>query len=153
MTEPYEPALDHIRALPSWLLNRAAGRGRRLLGEAFAQEGLRMPHHAVLAALADGGPAAQAALVRTTGFDPKDMVGLLNDLQRVRLVTRTPDPGDRRKNVIALTAEGCSCLERLARLGDEANRSLLAALTPAEREQFVALLARVAEEREEGPLG
>ncbi|WP_367132511.1 MULTISPECIES: MarR family winged helix-turn-helix transcriptional regulator [Streptomyces] len=155
MTEPYEPdepALDRIRALPSWLLNRAAGRGRRLLGEAFAHEGLRMSHHAVLAAVADIGPVAQAALGRETGFDPKDMVGILNDLQRALLVTRTPDPHDRRKNVIALTAEGRSCLERLALLGDEANRALLAALTPAEREQFVALLARVAEEREEGPV-
>ncbi|MGK5543950.1 MarR family winged helix-turn-helix transcriptional regulator [Streptomyces sp. URMC 127] len=152
-TQPYASALGHIRTLPSWLLNRAAGRGRRLLGEAFALEGLRMPHHAVLAAVADIGPVAQAALVRETGFDPKDMVGILNDLQRARLVTRTPDPHDRRKNVIALTVEGRDCLERLARLGDEANRALLAALTPAEQEQFVALLARVAEEREEGPVG
>ncbi|WP_058042537.1 MarR family winged helix-turn-helix transcriptional regulator [Streptomyces roseifaciens] len=152
MTEPHEPTLDRIRALPSWLLNRASARGRRLLGEAFAREGLRMPHHAVLAAVADSGPVAQAALGRMTGFDPKDMVGILNDLQRAGFVTRTPDPGDRRKNAIALTAEGRSCLHRLACLGDEANEALLGALTPAEREQFTALLARVAEEREEGPV-
>ncbi|MFE5871512.1 MarR family winged helix-turn-helix transcriptional regulator [Streptomyces roseifaciens] len=152
MTEPHEPALEQIRALPSWLLNRASARGRRLLGEAFAREGLRMSHHAVLAAVADSGPVAQADLGRMTGFDPKDMVGILNDLQRAGLVTRTPDPADRRKNAIALTAEGRSCLHRLARLGDEANEALLGALTPTEREQFTALLARVAEEREDGPV-
>ncbi|MEV6776548.1 MarR family winged helix-turn-helix transcriptional regulator [Streptomyces syringium] len=142
MTEN-EPALTRIRSLPSWLLGRAAARGRRLVGEALAREGMRMPHHAVLSAVADLGPVAQAELGRTTGFDPKDMVGILNDLQADELVTRTPDPGDRRKNAITITPEGRRRLTRLAKLGDEANEALLAPLTPAEREQFLTLLTRV----------
>ncbi|MEU3754229.1 MarR family winged helix-turn-helix transcriptional regulator [Streptomyces olivoreticuli] len=140
-----EPALTRIRALPSWLLNRASARGRRLVGEALAREGMRMPHHAVLSAVADLGPVAQAELGRTTGFDPKDMVGILNDLQAAELVTRAPDPTDRRKNAISLTPEGHRLLARLAILGEEANETLLAVLSPAEREQFLALLTRVAE--------
>ncbi|GAA0367862.1 MarR family winged helix-turn-helix transcriptional regulator [Streptomyces olivoreticuli] len=140
-----EPALTRIRALPSWLLNRASARGRRLVGEALAREGMRMPHHAVLSAVADRGPVAQAELGRTTGFDPKDMVGILNDLQAAELVTRAPDPTDRRKNAISLTPEGRRLLARLAALGEEANETLLAVLSPAEREQFLALLTRVAE--------
>ncbi|MET9647854.1 MarR family winged helix-turn-helix transcriptional regulator [Streptomyces syringium] len=142
MTEN-EPALTRIRSLPSWLLGRASARGRRLVGEALAREGMRMPHHAVLSAVADLGPVAQAELGRTTGFDPKDMVGILNDLQADGLVTRTPDPGDRRKNAITITPEGRRRLTRLAKLGDEANEALLAPLTPAEREQFLTLLTRV----------
>ncbi|MEU1778551.1 MULTISPECIES: MarR family winged helix-turn-helix transcriptional regulator [Streptomyces] len=138
-----EPALPRIQALPSWLLNRASARGRRLVTEALAQDGMRMPHHAVLSAVADLGPVAQAELGRTTGFDPKDMVGILNDLQAQELITRTPDPADRRKNAIALTPAGRRRLARLTKLGDEANEALLAALTPAERELFLALLSRV----------
>ncbi|MEU2515682.1 MarR family winged helix-turn-helix transcriptional regulator [Streptomyces syringium] len=149
MTEN-EPALTRIRSLPSWLLGRASARGRRLVGEALAREGMRMPHHAVLSAVADLGPVAQAELGRTTGFDPKDMVGILNDLQADGLVTRTPDPGDRRKNAITITREGRRRLTRLAKLGDEANEALLAPLTPAEREQFLTLLTRVVEA--EGPV-
>ncbi|MGI5531405.1 MarR family winged helix-turn-helix transcriptional regulator [Streptomyces syringium] len=148
MTEN-EPALTRIRSLPSWLLGRASARGRRLVGEALAREGMRMPHHAVLSAVADLGPVAQAELGRTTGFDPKDMVGILNDLQADGLVTRTPDPGDRRKNAITITPEGRRRLTRLAKLGDEANEALLAPLTPTEREQFLTLLTRVVEA--EGP--
>ncbi|WP_370422584.1 MarR family winged helix-turn-helix transcriptional regulator [Streptomyces sp. QH1-20] len=144
MTEN-EPALTRIRSLPSWLLGRASARGRRLVGEALAREGMRMPHHAVLSAVADLGPVAQAELGRTTGFDPKDMVGILNDLQADDLVTRTPDPDDRRKNAITITPEGRRRLTRLAKLGDEANEALLAPLTPAEREQFLTLLTRVVE--------
>ncbi|MBT2384718.1 MarR family winged helix-turn-helix transcriptional regulator [Streptomyces sp. ISL-11] len=141
-----EPELTRIRALPSWLLNRASARGRRLVGEALAQEGMRMPHHAVLSAVADLGPVAQAALGRTTGFDPKDMVGIIDDLQAAGLVTRAPDPADRRKNAISLTPLGRTRLARLAELGEEANEELLTALSPAEREQFLALLARVAQD-------
>ncbi|MCA6090835.1 MarR family winged helix-turn-helix transcriptional regulator [Streptomyces sp. SCA3-4] len=141
-----EPALAHVRTLPSWLLNRASARGRRLVTEALARDGMRMPHHAVLSAVADLGPVAQAELGRTTGFDPKDMVGILNDLQAQELITRAPDPADRRKNAINLTPAGRRRLARLAKLGDEANETLLAALSPAERELFLALLTRVVED-------
>ncbi|MBB5122485.1 MarR family transcriptional regulator [Streptomyces eurocidicus] len=140
-----EPALTRIRALPSWQLNRASARGRRLVSEALAREGVRMSHHAVLSAVSDLGPVAQAELGRTTGFDPKDMVGILNDLQAAGLVTRAPDPLDRRKNAISLTDEGGRRLARLAELGDEANEELLGALTPGERERFLELLRKVAE--------
>ncbi len=139
------PALARIQALPSWLLNRAAARGRRLVSEALAQDGLRMPHHAVLSAVADLGPVAQAELGRSTGFDPKDMVGFLNDLEAAGLITRAPDPKDRRKNAIAITATGRRRLIRLARLGDEANEALLAPLSVTERELLLALLTRVVE--------
>lgn len=146
-----EPALARIQALPSWLLNRASARGRRLVTEAFAGDGMRMPHHAVLSAVADLGPVAQAELGRTTGFDPKDMVGILNDLQAQALITRAPDPADRRKNAITLTDAGSRRLARLTKLGDKANEALLSALSPVERELFLALLSRVvgAEEAQE----
>ncbi|UQI49443.1 MarR family winged helix-turn-helix transcriptional regulator [Streptomyces sp. HU2014] len=137
--------MTRIRALPSWQLNRASARGRRLVSEALAREGMRMPHHAVLSAVSDLGPVAQAELGRTTGFDPKDMVGILNDLQAAGLITRAPDPADRRKNAISLTDEGGRRLVRLAELGDEANEELLAGLTPGERERFLELLGKVAE--------
>ncbi|RLV10200.1 MarR family transcriptional regulator [Streptomyces griseocarneus] len=138
-----EPELDRIRALPSWLLNRASARGRRLVSEALAAEGMRMPHHAVLCAVADLGPVAQAELGRRTGFDPKDMVGILNDLQGAGLITRAPDPADRRKNAISLTGEGGRLQRRLTLLGEEANEVLLGGLSPREREVFLELLGRV----------
>ncbi|MFI0259282.1 MarR family winged helix-turn-helix transcriptional regulator [Streptomyces sp. NPDC017056] len=140
---PYAPA--RIRALPSWLLGRAAARGHRLVAEALAEEGMRMTHHAVLSAVGELGPVSQAELGRSTGIDPKDMVAVVNDLQADGLVTRTPDPKDRRKNAVGISPAGERRLRRTEKLGDRANEELTAALTPAEREQLMALLARVAE--------
>ncbi|MGD3111306.1 MarR family winged helix-turn-helix transcriptional regulator [Streptomyces sp. YGL11-2] len=138
---PYAPS--RIRALPSWLLGRAAARGHRLVAEALATEGMRMMHHAVLSAVAELGPVSQAELGRTVGIDPKDMVAIVNDLQRDGLVTRTPDPKDRRKNAVEISAEGERRLRRTQRLGDTANAELTAALSEEERAQLIALLTRI----------
>ncbi|AGM07141.1 MarR family transcriptional regulator [Amycolatopsis keratiniphila] len=102
-----------------------------------------MMHHAVLASVAELGPVSQADLGRTLRVDPKDMVAIVNDLHREGLIARTPDPADRRKNAISISTAGSRRLRRTEKLGDEANDELTAALTPAERDQLVDLLARV----------
>ncbi|MFF1874316.1 MarR family transcriptional regulator [Streptomyces sp. CB03911] len=138
-----ETPLAHLQTLPSWLLGRASALGHRLVADQFAREGVRLPHHAVLCGVAEHGPLAQAELARIVRIDPKDLVAVLNDLQSREFVTRTPDPKDRRKNTITLSAAGRDLLARLRILGDQANAALLAPLDPEERTRLVELLARV----------
>lgn len=102
-----------------------------------------MGHHAVLCALAEHGPLAQAELARTVRIDPKDMVAALNELQSRELVTRERDPRDARKNLITLTPAGRTLLHRAERLGHRANADLTAPLDAAEREQLTALLGKL----------
>ncbi|MFF1692498.1 MarR family winged helix-turn-helix transcriptional regulator [Streptomyces sp. NPDC058257] len=137
------PAPSGIRTLPSWLLGRAAARGRALVAEALAQEGMKMWHHVVLCAVADQGPVAQAALGRSISLDPKDLVGVINDLQDAGLVLRAPDPADRRKNAVTITEDGERTLDRCAEAARRANDELLESLSAAEREQFLSLLTRI----------
>ncbi|MEU2874856.1 MarR family transcriptional regulator [Streptomyces sp. NPDC007070] len=143
-----EAPLAEIRSLPSWLLGRAAARGRALVAEALAGHGLKMWHHVVLSAVRDLAPVAQADLGRGVGLDPKDLVGVLNDLQAGGLVLREPDPRDRRKNAVSLTAEGARLLERCERAAREANDTLLEPLSAAERDRFMELLVRISGTRE-----
>ncbi|MEU4877977.1 MarR family transcriptional regulator [Streptomyces sp. NPDC021608] len=138
-----EAPLAAIRSLPSWLLGRAAARGRSLVADALAVEGVKMWPHVVLSAVRDLAPVAQADLGRAVALDPKDLVGVLNGLQSAGLVVRESDPNDRRKNAVSLTAAGERLLERCERAAREANDALLAPLAPAERDQFTALLARI----------
>ncbi len=102
-----------------------------------------MWHHVVLSAVRDLAPVAQADLGRGVGLDPKDVVGILNDLQSAGLVERAPDPRDRRKNAVSLTDEGARLLLRCEKAAREANDALLAPLSAAEREQFLGLLRRI----------
>lgn len=138
-------ALERIQSLPSWVVGRVAARARGLVADALAAEGLKLMHHAVLATAAAYGPLAQAELGRRLGVDPKDMVGILNDLQEAGLVLRTPDLADRRKNAITVTPGGAAALTRCAALAEAANAELLAPLTPDEQIQLMALLTRVHE--------
>ncbi|MGV9248236.1 MarR family winged helix-turn-helix transcriptional regulator [Streptomyces sp. NPDC003710] len=138
-----EAPLTAIRSLPSWLLGRAAARGRALVAEALAAEGLKMWHHVVLSAVRDLAPVAQADLGRGIRLDPKDLVGILNDLQSGGFVVRAPDPKDRRKNAVSLTREGRRLLERCEKAAREANDALLAPLSAAERDHFMDLLIRI----------
>ncbi len=138
-----EAPLPAIRALPSWLLGRAAARGRALVADALAAEGMKMWHHVVLSAVRDLAPVAQADLGRSVGLDPKDLVGVLNDLQSAGLVVREPDPKDRRKNAVSLTQDGGRLLTRCETAAREANDALLAPLSAAERDLFMDLLIRI----------
>ncbi|MDO0937947.1 MarR family winged helix-turn-helix transcriptional regulator [Streptomyces sp. DG2A-72] len=138
-----EAPLLAIRTLPSWLLGRAAARGRALVAAALAEEGMKMWHHVVLSAVRDLAPVAQADLGRSVGLDPKDVVGILNDLQSAGLVVRTPDPTDRRKNAVSLTPDGARLLTRCEKAARAANDDLLAPLSEAERAQFMGLLTRI----------
>ncbi|MFD9407324.1 MarR family winged helix-turn-helix transcriptional regulator [Streptomyces sp. NPDC059989] len=140
-------ALQHIQSLPTWLVGRVAARGRGLVSDAIAGEGLKLMHHAVLAATAEYGPVAQADLGRRLAVDPKDMVGILNHLQEAGLVLRTPDPADRRKNAVTVTPEGAALLGRCAALAEAANAELLSPLNPDEQNQLMALLTRLHEAR------
>ncbi|MFD9497336.1 MarR family winged helix-turn-helix transcriptional regulator [Streptomyces sp. NPDC060005] len=138
-------ALERIQSLPSWLVGRVAARARGLVAEALATEGLKLMHHAVLAASSEYGPLAQAELGRQVAVDPKDVVGILNDLQQAGLVLRAPDPDDRRKNAVTITPKGADVLTRCAALAEAANAELLAPLTPDEQGQLTALLTRLHE--------
>ncbi|WP_442907012.1 MarR family winged helix-turn-helix transcriptional regulator [Kitasatospora sp. NBC_01250] len=152
MTDPLKDSMteapfSRLQTLPSWFLGRAGALAHRLVADALGEEGVRMGHHAVLCAVAEFGPLAQAELSRTVRIDPKDVVGILNDLQTKGLVLRDRDPRDARKNAIALSPAGAELLTRLERLGDTANEELLTPLAPEERELLLSLVAKVIEGR------
>jgi len=137
-SEPWRSA-----RVPSTLLARATNRAHRVLAEHLAAEGARRQHYPVLAALADHGCHAQAGLCRLLGIDGSDMVAVLNELQDKGYVARSRDPGDRRRNAVIITDAGRDALRRLDEQVSAANEVLLAPLTPAERDQLVALLSRL----------
>ena len=139
-----------VRAKTSWLLNQAALPANRLVAAELAAADGGRHHYVLLAALAEGGPASQADLGRRTTIDRSDIVAALNELAERGLVERSPDPADRRRNVITLTAAGRRQLHKLDRLLDRAQDDLLAPLSPAERQQLVHLLTRVVDHHAPG---
>ncbi|MBB2744795.1 UNVERIFIED_ORG: DNA-binding MarR family transcriptional regulator [Microbispora rosea subsp. rosea] len=132
-----------LRTLPSRLTNQAALTANRIVDKALAQAGVRRYHYALLATLEEYGPASQAALGRRTGIDRSDMVATVNELAERRLLERTPDPEDRRRNIITITAAGRGQLSHLDRLIATAQDEFLAPLPAADRRNLIDLLIRV----------
>jgi DNA-binding MarR family transcriptional regulator len=129
--------------VPSWLLTQTAAHAHRLVADRLAEVSARGYHLRLLATLDESGPASQADLGRRTGIHFSDVVAALNELAEQGLIERAPDPDDRRRNVVTITAAGRRQLRRLekqvARIQDE----LLAPLDPAERELFTEFLQRL----------
>ncbi|KOT88483.1 MarR family transcriptional regulator [Streptomyces sp. NRRL F-5755] len=134
---------DRLRRRASRLLSQLSVRSDRLITEGLAEADARKWHYAVLASLLEYGPGSQAALSRRTGIYCSDMVGVLNELTERGLVERTPDPEDRRRNIITISARGRRQLHHLDKVLDDLHDLLLAPLSPTERDQFVELLTRL----------
>ncbi|MGW2088103.1 MarR family winged helix-turn-helix transcriptional regulator [Streptomyces sp. NPDC001880] len=134
---------DRLRRRASRLLSQLTMRSDRLITEGLARTDARKWHYAVLASLEEYGPGSQAELSRRSGIHRSDMVGVLDELAGRHLVEREPDPVDRRRNIITISARGRRHLRLLDKVLDELDDELLAPLSPAERDQFVRLLIRL----------
>ncbi|SHM61478.1 MarR family winged helix-turn-helix transcriptional regulator [Cryptosporangium aurantiacum] len=144
MEAPAErPAFSRLPSLPSWLLAQTALHAGRLVADGFAAEGARGYHYRLLATLAEAGPSSQAELGRRSGIHLSDVVAALNELSADGYVQRTPDPSDKRRNVVVLTDAGRARLEVLEARVTAVQEDILAPLDAAERGQLVALLTRL----------
>src|SRR5215468_10115417 len=122
---------------PTWLISEVSRVAHRLLTDKLATAGSRGYDYRLLAALEEFGPASQASLGRHTGMDRSDVVASVNELASRGLVNRSPDPADRRRNVITITQAGVAHLRRLEELLAEVQDELSAPLSPAERHQLI----------------
>jgi DNA-binding MarR family transcriptional regulator len=132
-----------LRRLPSRLLSQLTTHAQRLVGDGLGAVDARQYHYALLAALAEFGPASQAELSGRTGIYRSDLVATINELTAQGLVERAPDAGDRRRNVITMTPAGHRHLDRLDTLVAGAQDELLAPLSAAERDELTRLLTRL----------
>jgi DNA-binding MarR family transcriptional regulator len=144
MTGDHVPAA-RLRRAPSWLINQASAHSHRLVTERFAAADARGYHYRLLASLQEGGPASQAELGRRTGIDRSDVVAALNELAGQGLIERSPDPADRRRNVVTLTEAAGRRLAHLDGVLAQVQEELCAPLSPAERDDLVRLLSRIVE--------
>ncbi|HET9731416.1 MAG TPA: MarR family transcriptional regulator [Acidimicrobiales bacterium] len=135
---------ERLWQLPSWLLSQVAWDSYRLVLDAFGSPAGRTDY-AVLAGLEQFGPTSQATLGRRLGIDRSDIVAVLNRLQSDKLVFRTQDKTDRRRNVIKVTPAGKGHLRRLDTVVKGAQDALLVALSHRQRQQLMTLLQSLVE--------
>jgi DNA-binding MarR family transcriptional regulator len=123
----------------------------RRVSEAVSNAGytVKASHGAVFSQLGAGG-ARLTDLARGAQMSLQAMGELVDELDRLGYVERTPDPGDRRAKVITLTDAGQRCAEA----GGDAIRALEASITTVlgERghQQLRRMLVRLLERDDDG---
>jgi DNA-binding MarR family transcriptional regulator len=138
-----DEAPTRLRRKPSWLIGKVSARAHRLIGETMAAVDGHAYHFAILAALDEFGPDSQVRIGQRCGIDQSDMHAMLNELTEQGHVARTSDPGDRRRNLITLTAAGRRRLEELDTTLTVVQHGILDALTATERDTLTVLLTRI----------
>ena len=108
--------------------------------------GLKLKDLAVLAYLRDHGRVSQSGLADALCTDANTCVLVLNELETAGRVERRRDPADRRRHLVAITAEGLVALEHAESAQSTIEDDVLATLTIEERETLHGLLQRALED-------
>ena len=97
----------------------------------------------LLVLLRAGGSLSPCDIGEQLAVTRGTVTGLLDSLERQRLVRRTPHPKDRRMLTIELTSAGQSILDRLMPEHFQGMCDLLACLSESEKKAFAAVLAKI----------
>ncbi len=111
----------------------------------LASHELSMWEYVVLTALGSGPAPTQAQLAAATGRDQTRLIPVLEGLEDRGLLGRAPDPDDRRRRVVTLSASGRSVLSACRAAIRALEVRLLDDLDTADREPFVRALERLAD--------
>ena len=131
---------EDLGALSARVTRRLIDAERPLL----AAHGLSMWAYIALSYLARQPAGTQLALAEGIRYDKTRLIGLLDELERDGLVTRKPDPTDRRARTVNLTPAGkkrhAAAQADVRAMEDE----FLGDLSATERDRLRRVLARLA---------
>ncbi|WP_420564097.1 MarR family winged helix-turn-helix transcriptional regulator [Thalassobaculum sp.] len=125
------------------LLRRAHQRATQIFLEVFEEAGLTPTQWAALAMLAEEGAASQNALGRMTAMDPATIQGVIRRLEERGLITREPDPDDKRRTKLRLSEEGEGLVRQVTALGMRVTERTLEPLDAEDRRKFLEMLAKL----------
>ncbi len=138
---PATPAAANICLLIRQIRDALAQR----LEQDLAESGypINLSQFLVLRKLDVIGPMSAIDLARAIDHNPGAMTRLLDRLEQMGYLRRTPHAEDRRTLRIELTSAGHALSHELRACGERIHAHALRTLTPDERERFIGLLERV----------
>lgn len=127
------------------LLRRAHQRHAAIFQDTITDSQLTPLQFAALVKLRDLGEVSQNQLGRLTAVDAATMQGVIKRLLARGLISRRPDPDDRRRLILSLTGDGETLIRIAVTAGRIITRRTLEPLTEAEQLVFIEYLSRLAE--------
>lgn len=140
------PDLDASAKHVTGRIIRLASLFQAAYADAFGPLGLNDGDYGVLAALRRAGTPNRLTpsdLARHQMMTSGGMTAAIDRLERKGLVTRLPNPNDRRGSLVELTDDGRSVVDRAMELQAEVESRLVGALRPSERKTLEQLLRKL----------
>jgi DNA-binding MarR family transcriptional regulator len=123
---------------------RTSSRLLEELAPAFAAHGTTASRFDLLDALARAGRPVRPAELRSQLHLPaQTLTGVIDQLEAQGLVSRSPNPADRRSILVEITPAGRAAVDRICVPLVEIEEDCMASLSPAERGQLAELLGKV----------
>lgn len=137
-----EDALYRLDEQVGYLL-RLANQRHAAIFQAHTLDGLTAQQFAALVRIGEEGEVSQNRLGRLAAMDGATIKGVVDRLRSKGLIRAAPDPGDKRRMLISLTATGEGLLVRMREIGRRISDETLAPLSASERATFMELLMRL----------
>jgi DNA-binding MarR family transcriptional regulator len=122
----------------------AAHRLKQFANAQLASSRTSVPRTRLLAAVQSRPGQRMGDLAARLDITGRTLTVMVDALEQEGLLARKVDPGDRRATRLELTPAGHRFVRQAAEVRDEIWDQAVAALTPAERQQLVHLLSRLA---------
>ena len=148
------PDLDPSAKEVTGRVIRLSGVFQAAFGEAYRSLGIDETDYGFLAPLRRAGPPFQLTpteLARSRMLTSGGTTAAIDRLERKGLVTRSPNPADRRGSLVGLTEEGRRVVDEAMALHAEAEHRLVAALGTEDRDLLASLLRRLLQSLEPAP--
>jgi Transcriptional regulators len=107
--------------------------------------GITPVQYSLMTALARRGEMDQISIAREVGLERTTVAEVLTRLEARGLVTRRPDPEDRRVRLVKLTRAGRTLVKKMAPAAQRAHDRTLEPLPQAERDVLMLQLIRLVE--------
>jgi DNA-binding MarR family transcriptional regulator len=111
--------------------------------KALAPFGIDGKELGILVVIAGPEPLSQQQVAQRLGVDRTTMVAMLDALERKGIVSRHPDAGDRRRNVVELTEAGRGTFSEAVKVRDAAERAYLAPLGAQDAQRLRSSLKNI----------
>jgi DNA-binding MarR family transcriptional regulator len=139
--DPTGPGVDDAVRTMLLLMPRLVGRAKRLGVPAELRDLNLAPRHlSLLSYLLFDGPLSVTDLAARLEVAPTTVSLMISELTRRDILTRDPDPTDRRRAVIAIAGTHRPAIDAWLSRAATAWHTALAPLTPAERRLVVGTL-------------
>ncbi|MGA7315598.1 MAG: MarR family transcriptional regulator [Silvibacterium sp.] len=142
--------MDHKemeRGQPAFLLSQLGAHAATKFAERMSVLQLSPADVGILRLLRTAAGISQQELSASLQIHPSRLVAILDNLERLELVERKPNPADRRLYSLHLTKTGGETLQRIGKVAREHQDTLLAALSSEERSILTEMLLKVADEQ------